>query len=96
MPREEVTSLTVNTETMMLTAVIEAEEGRDVATCNIPNAFIQTEVEDVDQQGNRTVMKIRGIWLISCANWIQFMPSLLSRRNKGLSYTSMLRRQFME
>jgi hypothetical protein len=60
MQREEVTSLTVNTESTMLTAVIEAEDSRDVATCNIPNAFIQTEVEDVDQQGNRTVMNIRG------------------------------------
>jgi hypothetical protein len=60
MQREEVTSPTVNTESTMLTVVIEAEERRDVATCDIPNAFIQTEVEDVDQQGNRTVMKIRG------------------------------------
>jgi hypothetical protein len=61
MQREEVASPTVNTESTMLTAVIEAEEGRDVATCDIPNAFIQTEVDDVDGQGNRTILKIRGV-----------------------------------
>jgi hypothetical protein len=41
MQREEVSRPTVSTESTMLTAVIEAKEGRDVATCAIPNAFIQ-------------------------------------------------------
>jgi hypothetical protein len=45
----------------LLTAVIEASEGRDVATCDIPNTFIQTEVEERDKDGNRTIMKIRGV-----------------------------------
>jgi hypothetical protein len=45
MQREKVSSPTVSTESTMLMAVIEAKEGRDVATCDIPNAFIQTEVE---------------------------------------------------
>jgi hypothetical protein len=45
----------------MLTAVIEAEENREVATCDIPNAFIETEVEEKDGEGNRTILKIRGV-----------------------------------
>jgi hypothetical protein len=45
----------------LLTAVIEAREQRDVATCDIPNAFIQTEVAQQDKEGNRIIMKIRGI-----------------------------------
>ena len=61
MNREEVSSPTVNTESTLLTAVIEAEEERDIATCDIPNAFIQTHVEEKDPQGNRTIMKIRGV-----------------------------------
>jgi hypothetical protein len=60
MSREDVSSPTVSTESTLLTAVIEAEEGRDVATCDIPNAFVQTEVEERDKDGNRTVMRIRG------------------------------------
>jgi hypothetical protein len=47
MSREDVSSPTVSTKAMLLTAVIEAEEGREVATCNIPNAFIQTTVEEM-------------------------------------------------
>jgi hypothetical protein len=50
----------VSTESVLLTAVIEAREGRDVATCDIPNAFIQTNVQTEDSDGNRTNMKIRG------------------------------------
>ena len=42
----EVSSPTVLTESVMLTAVLEAKEGRDIATVDIPNAFIQTEVEE--------------------------------------------------
>jgi hypothetical protein len=61
MNREEVSNPTVNTESTLLIAVIEAEEERDIATCDIPNAFIQTHMEDKDQDGNRTIIKIRGV-----------------------------------
>jgi hypothetical protein len=44
MQREDVSSPTVSTASVLLTAFIEAEEGRDVATCDIPNAFIQMDV----------------------------------------------------
>ena len=33
------------TEDVMLTVLIEAQENRDVAVIDIPNAFIQTKVE---------------------------------------------------
>ena len=61
MDREETSSPTVSTESVLLTAVIEAEERRDVATLDVPNAFIQTAVEEKDKEGNRTIMKIRGV-----------------------------------
>jgi len=48
------------TESTMIAAIIEAKENRDVATCDIPNAFIQTEVEKQDKDGHHTTMKIRG------------------------------------
>ena len=60
MNQEETASPTVMTESVMLTATIEAEENRDVATYDIPNAFIQTPVDETDAQGDRIVMKIRG------------------------------------
>ena len=57
--KHEAASPTAATESILLTAVIDAEEGRDVATVDIPNAFIQTDVEN-NSDGSRVIMKIRG------------------------------------
>ena len=38
-------SPTVITELILMTATIESEEGKDVATVDIPNAFIQTPIK---------------------------------------------------
>jgi hypothetical protein len=61
MNREDISSPTGNTESTLLTAVIEAEAERDEATWDVPNAFIQTQVKEKDQEENRTILKIRGI-----------------------------------
>jgi len=44
MDQEQVSSPTVTRESTMSTSIIEAKENRDIAKCDIPNAFIQTEV----------------------------------------------------
>jgi hypothetical protein len=44
--KEDVSSPTVSAEAVMLTCVIDAVEGRDVAIIDVPNAFVQTVVED--------------------------------------------------
>ena len=41
--KEESTSPTVAIENVFLTATIDAFEGRDVATCDIPGAFLHTD-----------------------------------------------------
>jgi hypothetical protein len=56
--KEEAASPTVMTESILLTATIDAEEDRDVMTVDIPNAFVQTDMENV--QDERVMMKIRG------------------------------------
>ena len=58
---DEVMSLTVSTEGTLLTTVIKAQEGQDVATCDIPNTFVQTPVGEKEKDGNQTIMKIRGV-----------------------------------
>ena len=45
-------SLTISMEGTLLTAVIEAQEGCNIATYNIPNTFVQTHVEEKDKDGN--------------------------------------------
>ena len=56
--KEEVASPTVLTESVLLTAAIEAKENRDVMTIDIPNAFIQTDMESTGDE--RVVMKVTG------------------------------------
>ena len=59
MEREDTASPTTALESVLLTATIDAMEQRDVATVDIPNAFIQTEVPQVKDQ-ERIILKIRG------------------------------------
>jgi Reverse transcriptase (RNA-dependent DNA polymerase) len=54
--KEEPTSPTVSTESVILTSVIDALEGRDVAIIDIPNAFIQTKLTDKDEMA---IIRIR-------------------------------------
>jgi hypothetical protein len=53
-PKEEAASPTVSLEAVLLTATIDAEEKRHVAVVDIPNAFVQTKMDD------KVVMKLRG------------------------------------
>jgi hypothetical protein len=49
------------TESILITAKINAKQKRDVMTANIPNAFVQTDIEDKNHiKGQQIIMKIRG------------------------------------
>ena len=45
----------------MLTAVIDAHEGRDIMCANIPNTFIQAEMPYISNGKEQVTMKITGI-----------------------------------
>ena len=47
----------MTTKSVLITSVIDAKQGRDVMSIDVPNAFVQTEVPQGDE---RTIMKIRG------------------------------------
>jgi Reverse transcriptase (RNA-dependent DNA polymerase) len=56
--KEDASSPTVATEAVLLTCIIDAEEGRDVAVIDIPNTFIQTKIGD---EADMAMIKIRFI-----------------------------------
>jgi hypothetical protein len=56
--KEDASSPTVATESVLLSCIIDAEEGRDVAVIDIPNAFIQTRIED---EKDMTFIKLHGM-----------------------------------
>ena len=56
--KEDASSPTVATESVLLTCIVDAQEERDVAVIDIPNAFVQTRVED---EKDMAFIKIRGV-----------------------------------
>eukprot|EP00957_Ditylum_brightwellii_P083713 6362757-Ditylum_brightwellii.AAC.1 len=44
--KEEATSPTVSTKVILLTSVIDAKEGRSIATTSIPVAYLNTDMDD--------------------------------------------------
>jgi hypothetical protein len=57
--RDEAASPTAMTESILLTATIDAKQRRDVMTADIPNAFVQTDINE-REKGEQIVMKICG------------------------------------
>ena len=55
--KQEATSPTVTTKGLLTTCVIEAKQGRDVMTLDIPNAFVQTSLPESNEQ---IIMKFNG------------------------------------
>jgi hypothetical protein len=45
--KEETSSPTVRTESLMLSCVIDAKERRNVLTCDVPGAFMQVDIDEV-------------------------------------------------
>ena len=61
--KEDSASPTVSLESLFLTSIIDAKEGRDVMTCDIPNAFIQATMPKIEKGSEKVIMKIKGILL---------------------------------
>eukprot|EP00980_Cylindrotheca_fusiformis_P022076 scaffold8970_cov88-Cylindrotheca_fusiformis.AAC.1 len=59
--REDAASPTASLESVFLTATIDAHEGRDVMTADVPNAFIQTQMPEQKEGEDRVIMKITGV-----------------------------------
>ena len=58
---EDSASPTASVESIFLTGVIEAYEGRSVLTLDVPNAFIQAQMPEVKPGDERVIMKIKGV-----------------------------------
>ncbi len=56
--KEDSSSPTVATESVLLTSIVNVDEKQDVAIADIPNAFIQMRVED---KKDRVIIRIRGV-----------------------------------
>ena len=57
--KEEASSPTAFTKSVILTSIVDAKEGREVATVDIPNAFAQTVITD-SHKDYRVIARLRG------------------------------------
>jgi hypothetical protein len=56
--KDDSASPTVSLEGIMITAIIDAKEGRDVLTADVPNAFIQTPMPEVKEGEERVTASV--------------------------------------
>ena len=64
--KDNTSSPTVGTDSIMMTVAVDTYERRDVMTSDVPNTFIQTDAPE-KEIGERFIMKIRGKlvdWLV--------------------------------
>ena len=67
--------------------MIEAQESQDFATCDIPNTFAQTHVEEKGKDGNQTIMKIRGVCMdILCEFDPIYQDYMVTKGNQKVLY----------
>jgi hypothetical protein len=81
--KEELSSPTESTEAVLLTSIIDAHEGRDVAVIDILNAFIQTQVDDAKDY---VIIRITGVivdWLVKVAPKVY--ASYVVTNSKGIN-----------
>jgi hypothetical protein len=88
--REDPTSPTAITEFIILTSVMEAKEGRDVMLADVPNAFVQTSIEDKNI-GERVIMKIKGPLVDMLLNLDEekYQPFVLHKGNNQVLFVEM-------
>ena len=89
--KEEKSSPTVLTESIKLLSTVDAHEGRDVLSMDVPNAFIQTILPPKDD-GERVIMKIRGKlvdWLVEIEP-TAYLSLLVSENGSKVIYLDLL------
>jgi len=88
--KEDAASPTVGTEAILITGVVDAKENRDVMTADVPNAFVQTEV---DPEDGIILMKIRGAMVdyLLQIDYARYRDYVTIEENKKILYVKMLK-----
>jgi hypothetical protein len=91
--REDSASRTAALESIMLMAVIDAHEGRNVMTCDIPNAFIQALMPEVKDGNERVMIKITGVFvdMLVELNPELYGPYVVYEKNRKGLYVQVIR-----
>ena len=90
--RDNKSSTIALTESILLTDGVDAREEREVASLDVPNAFIQTHTH-LDPSGERTVMKVMGflIDLLIKIDHVAYFKYLVYKNGEKVLYLEVLR-----
>jgi hypothetical protein len=91
--KEDSASPTAVLESIMITAVIDAQEERAVMTCDIPNAFIQALMPEVEDGDKRVMMKTTGalVDMLGKLNPELYGPYVVYEKNRKALYVQVMR-----
>jgi hypothetical protein len=91
--QDDSASPTASLESLLLTAIVDAHEGRDVMSGDVPNAFIQTEMPPTDEGAALIMIKITGplvAMLVQLAPEI-YGPYVVFEKGRKVIYAEVLR-----
>jgi hypothetical protein len=93
MSKEEAASPTVLLESLILTCVIDAKEGREVAIADIPHAFVQTPNIRTNKDHPLDIMKVKGklVELLVLMDPNLYAPYVTQENNKPVIYVEILK-----
>ena len=91
--KEDSASPTAALESIMITAVIDAHEERDIMTADVPNAFIQTKIPDPKKGEEKIIMKITGplVDMLVELNPQLYGPFIVEEKEHKVVYVQVLR-----
>ena len=85
-PKEETVSPTVSTDALMLLIMIDAKEGRDVATADVAGACLHADLDDF------TLLKVEGASVdITCTVSEKYIPFVPYKNRKKVIYLRLLK-----
>jgi hypothetical protein len=90
--RDEAASPTAAIDSIIITSVIDAKEGRDIMTVDIPNAFVQIGVDPKNKE-ERIIIKIRGtlVDMLLELNYEKYSPFVVNEGWNKVLYVVMLK-----
>jgi hypothetical protein len=91
--REDSTSPTAALESIMLTVIVDAKEGHNGMSCNIPNAFIQAKLPNLGSDHERVIMKVTGVLVDLLVNMSLeiYGPYAVMDKHRRVLYVQVLR-----
>ena len=93
MDKKDASSPTVGTNSLFITAAIDAKEKRHVKTADVPNAFLHAKMKETDKDGARIIMKIRGplVDILVQMNPLKYSKFVIQEGKHKVLYVQILR-----